>query len=321
MAVYNLYSKRQKQILGDVSDIYSYNYIPKELKIQIKFIIQDTFGSGDIQSTQSSGFGYDIITNIHNDILEILRREYALEKLSGGRAKKDPFNEIMDYFMDIEECTRCVDIIEIFFSHLEKYTRKINNYDYKRHNGTKLEPKQAIIDLNTRFKEHAIGYEYVSGEIIRIDSQIIHSEAVKPVINLLKNDAHYKGSNAEFLKAHKHYRHGNYKGCINECLNAFESILKAIFTKLSWEFSEKDTVNKLFKICFERELVPAYLQSKFTGIRTVLEGGVGAIRNRESGHGDGVEINEIPQHLARYTLHLTASNILFLSECYEILLK
>ena len=53
------------------------------------------------------------------------------------------------------------------------------------------------------------------------------------------------------------------------------------------------------------------------GLRTALESGVPTLRNNLSGHGQGREKVAIPEYMAAYTLHLTASNILFLAKANE----
>ena len=169
-----------------------------------------------------------------------------------------------------------------------------------------------------RFLEHGIGYQFESDEIVRVDSEFLHQEAVRPALQIL-GEKHYAGANAEFRKAHDHYRHQRYGETVNECLKALESTLKVICKKRQWFFQETVTVQPLLQIVFEQELVPNYLQSKFSGLRSILESGVPAIRNREGGHGAGTEPRSIPQHLAAYVLHLTASAIVFLSQCDETL--
>ena len=42
-------------------------------------------------------------------------------------------------------------------------------------------------------------------KIIRVDSEFIHSEAMVPAMKMLSGPM-YEGANAEFLKAHEHYR-------------------------------------------------------------------------------------------------------------------
>lgn len=59
------------------------------------------------------------------------------------------------------------------------------------------------------------------------------------------------------------------------------------------------------------------MQNQFSSLRILLESGVPTIRNKEGGHGQGDEVTNVPEHLASYTLHLTASNLLFLAKCDE----
>ena len=172
---------------------------------------------------------------------------------------------------------------------------------------------EAVEELNVRFREHGIGYRFESGQVLRIDSEFLHQEAVKPALHLLKA-AHFAGAEKEFHTAHKHYRHQRFQESINESLKALESTLKVICTRKEWSFSERDTASKLIQIVFGHGLIPNYLQSQFNGLRTILEGGVPTIRNRDSGHGTGTTPRQVPAHLAAYSLHLTASAIVFLAE-------
>jgi len=40
MAVFDLYSKRQKRIRGEVPDVYAYDELPKTLRVQIEYLIK-----------------------------------------------------------------------------------------------------------------------------------------------------------------------------------------------------------------------------------------------------------------------------------------
>ena len=128
------------------------------------------------------------------------------------------------------------------------------------------------------------------------------------------SDPMYKGANAEFLSAHKHYRAGEYKECLNDCLKSFESCLKSICDKWHWEYDkDRDAANRLIKLVFDKGLIPTFMQSHFTALRSTLESGVPTVRNKLASHGQGRQIIEVPQHIAAYALHLTASNILLLA--------
>ena len=89
--------------------------------------------------------------------------------------------------------------------------------------------------------------------------------------------------------------------------------MKVICATQKWPVDPKDTAKSLIKTCFDHGLVPSYLESQFASLRSILESGVPTVRNKTSGHGQGVSYSEIPAHLAAYGLHLTATNVLFLS--------
>lgn len=178
---------------------------------------------------------------------------------------------------------------------------------------TKLKPSEAIADLNHRFLEHGVGYQYVSGKIIRIDSQFLHAEVIKPALALLQ-DKRYQGANDEFLKAHDHYRKGEVKECLANCLKALESTLKAICKIRGWVFQPTDAAKTLLDICFKNDLVPAFLQSHYAALRSTLESGVPPVRNKLGGHGQGPQVITVPPHYAAYALHMTGSAIQFLIE-------
>ncbi len=177
----------------------------------------------------------------------------------------------------------------------------------------KIAPEEAVDELNYRFREHGVGYQYESGKIIRVDSQYLHTETVQPALMIL-SDPRYEGANAEFLSAHEHYRAKKYKECLNDCLKAFESCLKAICDKRGWAYGGRDTANRLVEIVFKNKLIPDFMQSHFSALRNTLEAGVPTLRNKRGGHGQGTRIVPVPEYIAAYALHLTASNILFLAQ-------
>ena len=171
----------------------------------------------------------------------------------------------------------------------------------------------AIAELNVRFREHGIGFQFLEGLIVQVDSEYVHSEATKPAIGLLR-EKHYAGAQQEFLNAHQHYRKGETKEALNDCLKAFESVMKAICEKRGWSYPRDATARALIDVCFENELIPSFWQSQYSGLRTLLESGVPTGRNKLSGHGQGTAPVEVPGHIAAYVLHMTASAIVFLAE-------
>jgi hypothetical protein len=170
---------------------------------------------------------------------------------------------------------------------------------------------EALSDLNHRFREHGVGYQFESGRIIRVDSEIIHAEIVRPLLCAM-NKPLFAPALAEFQCAHEHYRYQRNKECLNECLKSFESTMKAICEQKGWEIDSKVTANTLIGILFEKSFLPRYLDNQFACIKQLLSSGTNTIRNREGGHGQGTTFTEVHETLASYCLHLTATNLLFL---------
>jgi len=308
MGILNIFSKRQKALRGETSDVYQYKNIPDELKVQIIHIIRDTIGT-----RVGGGYGPTLSEEIYHKINMDLSKEYGQFSLS-NRKGKPIFDIVFEYFYEQNDVEKCLDIIELTFRIIDTFVRQ-NFVRFQRDEGTTQSPADAIEELNVRFKQNGVGFEYSCGEIIRIDSQFLHSEVVKPTLNVLHVSKFLEGAKQEFLLAHSHYRHKKYKESLNECLKAFESTLKAICKKHNWEHSTNDTAKKLLNICLTNQLVPSYMQEQFNQFLGLLSSGVPTIRNKESGHGQGTEIKNVSPDLVSYTLHLTASNILFLSEC------
>ena len=306
MAIFELFSKRQKKIRGEIKDVYTYEEIPQPLRVQIIHIIRDTIGE-DKYSQKTAASVYEFIH-------KTLCKEYGVFTLK-QHARSDG-EAILDYFLACDDYERCLDIIEISFSVIQTF---IDNdyFNYESRTTSSQKPKDAINELNSRFRESGVGYQFEAKKLIRVDSQYIHSETVKPVLHLLGSIKEYRGSNDEFLSAHEHFRHKRYKECLNDGLKSFESLMKAIHEKHSWKYRPNDTAKKLINSCLTNNLVPEYLQNQFSSVRILLESGIPTVRNKEGGHGQGAEISSVPEHLASYTLHLTATNLLFLANCEE----
>ena len=303
MGIVDIFSKRQRRMRGELPDAYQYDDLPIGFRRQFVFILEDVFTPKNespyhLQSIRSKWF-----KTIHN----LLARELEVFQLTEG--ENDPWKGVVGFFLNTTNVEHALSVIEISLVSAEAVQQQ------KQFLFFNMTVNDAVKELNVRFSEHGIGYQFESPRIVKVDSQFLHQEVVKPALQLLKAK-HYSGANDEFRKAHEHYRHQRYSEAVNECLKALESTLKVICKKREWPFSaDKDTAKKLLEIILEKGLVPGYLENKFTGLRSVLESGVPTIRNRESGHGAGEEPRHIPQHLAAYVLHLTASAIVFISRC------
>ena len=312
---YKLFSKRRGNGEATV-DVYQYNNLPRAFRNQVFFIWRDTieYVSRTIGNFNS---GYDpeerISLAFFEAVEDVLQREYGRLKLAEGATQ---CIRVVSFFSgaDTEEA---LDVIELSFRLLPVFHRQRKERHYL--DDLRLTPRQAVEELNHRFREHGIGYRFENGLLIRIDSEYLHAEAVQPALQLL-HDSRFKGALSEFANAHEHFRHKRYAESLTDCLKAFESTIKSICNQHKWSYSETAQAKDLLKVVFDHHLIPDYLQSHYASIRSSLESGVPTVRNKEGAHGSGVEPRDVPEYLASYLLNLTATSILFLiraSDAYK----
>jgi hypothetical protein len=306
MSVTDLFSKRQRALRKEVPDVYLYDEIPSPLRVQIVHILRDLFGFKQDYDLAGCMISFKKIS-------DVLCREYGVFELS-PMVLYDIDSQVVDFLLNHADHEQVMDTIEVS---LRVAIFRVTSNSLGPHiSGERIE--RAIAELNTRFRERGVGYQYEAGEMIRVDSQLIHAKVVRPTLTLLAAKE-YAGANVEFLKAFEHYRKGDTKECLNECLKAFESTMKIICEKRKWPYKQTDTASTLIDTCFKNGLVPQEMQSHIGAVRAALESGIPTIRNRRSAHGQGVQVIEVPPHYASYMLHLTATTIKFLVESEKAL--
>ena len=282
--------------------MYVYDVMRGKLRIQILHIITDTLGQNTHHLQDKTGEVYDTIVSV-------LMREYGRSRLS--EVFPDNISGLQNFFLNEADYEHALDVVELTFQLID--TRVRTQYYQDWTSNRLLTPDEAISDLNHRFKENGVGYQYESGQLLRLDSNFIHSEAVKPVL-LLLSDPRFEGANDEFLDAHLHYRERRHEECLLACCKAFESTMKSACSIKGWDFKPTDSAKGLITTCVNNRLFPSYLESQITSLRTLFESGIPTIRNKVAGHGRGVESRDVPQHYARYVLNLTATTVLFIVE-------
>ncbi len=290
--------------------IFTYDKLPREFCIQVIHIWVDAIGqySEDFYGNGSKSNEAWVFIHKH------LCKEYGLFELSPRG--HDLFQKCQ-YFIQETTTERILDIIELTFRYIDFVIRGWSYYILKETN-IEQKPDDAIFELNQRFREHALGYQYIGGQIVRVDSDYIFKEAVEPAVKMLFDEG-FKGASEEFLAAHEHFRKGRFKEAITDALKAFESVMKTICKRKNWEVADNATAKPLISTLLKNDLIPSNLQTQFSSLRDTLESGLPTVRNKNSGHGQGEKPIELPPHLVAYALHLAASNILFLIESYKTL--
>jgi hypothetical protein len=303
MGIIDIFSKRSK---SNNNSIFKYNEIPKALRVQIVHIWRDSIG------VYNTGY-YDYSPS--NEIWDFLHKglckEYGVFALS--QKGKNSIENCLLFLQDESSVEKVLDIIELSFRLIDTRVREMR---WKwQEMGITQNPDQAISELNQRFREHGIGYQFINGQIVRVDSDYIYREAVEPAVNLLFKEG-FEGASEEFMKAHEHFRKGNDKEAVTEAQKAFESVMKTICNRMTWELPPRPTASHLITTLFKNELIPSNLQTQLNSLKTTLEG-LHTVRNNNTGHGQGEKSIKIPRYLVAYALHLCATNIVFLIEAYN----
>lgn len=311
MAVYNIFSKRQKAIRGQM-DVFSYDSISEKLRVQIIHIMYDALGT-PIEFNRGEGQVRDAYTFI----ADTLAREMGLFQLPTGNAyQRNTCEELMQFILKEKDIECVLSAVELSFKVIDSITR---DYDYLFKSNRSEIADDAIVELNQRFKENNCGYQFNEGQIIRMDSEFLHEQAVKPALVLL-GDEKYSGAKQEFLNGYEHYLHGRDKEALNDALKSLESTMKVICAKRKWMHNpETDTSSKLIRACIDNSLIPQFWESHFSALKTTLEAGVPTGRNRMGGHGQGISVTTVPAQLTAYVLHQTAAAIVFLIESEKVL--
>jgi len=264
MSIFDLFSKRQSRLRGEVPDVFVYDAIPQELGVQIIHILRDALGD----EAEYRRYGGRVKAN-YELIVNALCREYGVFHLRGPNdfGDRDYFSELANFILREKNVERVLDAVELAFRVVDNYARK---WEYRQRANAAKEADAAIAELNARFQQHGIGYRFEAGEILRIDSEFVHSEVIKPALVLL-HDPLFKGAEAEFLLAHEHYRHDRLKEALAECLKSLESTLKSVAAKRKWPHAANATAKPLIDLMFEKELIPQFWAQHFSGLRATLE--------------------------------------------------
>ena len=307
MATFPTYSKSKQ---GDL-DVYVYDDIPHKLRNQIFHIIKEYLN----QENYSREDKLSIIEAVYKEICG----EFGLKKLENNvLGSMSDYGEIQYFFDNLTEVDEVLDVIDIFLYYLKESENiatsryQFLNLDYTADN--------ALEDVNVRFKENGIGYQYLNGKIIKVDNELLHINIITPVFSLLSKKE-YENINDEYLKAHEHFRFHRNQDCLNECSKSFETAMKIICSKNNWTFNKNDTSKSLINTLLTNKFLPLYQETYLSTLRQLLASSIPAVRNKNSAHGQGTEKQMVSNELAGFMLNITGSTIKFLIETQESLKK
>lgn len=298
MAVFDIFSKRAKRAQNPVEDVFQYEEIGLKLRTQIVHIWFDALGTHD----DFMGYGNASVHEEYKSIVKALQREYGVFCLVEDRYQaKDEFHELINFFQRETANEKVLDVIELSFRLID------DRANSGRYNWADI-GHQAINELNIRFKENNTGYQFENGQIMRIDSLHLHQHNVLPALTI-SNEKRFSNANEEFRSAVEHQKSQKNQEAIVDCLKCFESVMKIILVENGQRGVETLPANKLIEQIFQKEILPPYLTSEFTSLKSILSSGLPTVRNKTSGHGQGNVKKDVPNAMVDFCINLTAANI------------
>jgi len=296
------YSKRRKDAEKEGKpDIYRYSGpFPPQLTNQIEHILGDMLGRGYDEESEKAW----------EEVEYVLQRELGIVSFSGKRERRPAAwaHFIQAQMYDSEPI---LDVVEQALS----VAMRFEEASGRSPGGMSVSDAESL--LNRYFQERRFGYRVERGLIIRIDTEFLHQEVVRPALGLLQK-AGFEGAEEEFLRAHEHYRHGKGRDALVAAGCAFESACKTVLEARGVACGPKDTAAKLVDKVFENGLVEGYLRSHFSSFANMMKSGLPTMRNKSGGHGQGVSPEPpLPDYFVAFGLHQAAALVVFLQRSAE----
>lgn len=306
-SIFDVFSRRNKQ-----AEPFVYK-APTTLRKKVLLFCRDVF------SNSRTGWGGQDYTGefwdeIHQTLLYRHGRFQLVENGNPQSRAEDAINFLLnckdEEFLDFVEYIFRVRCLFHISTDENTLVAELNELFVSENVGYELTEmvKETVVEPVDEYpffgREHTVIKTISYPQVIRKDSQVVHSMAIKPALQLL-SEPKYKAANQEYLEALDDYKKGDYGDCLTKCCSAFESVMKIICNDKGWTYKQTDTASTLIGIIIKNSGLDSYFEQPLTIIAT--------LRNRLSkSHGAGVQPKIVSQNLAHYALNSTASAIILL---------
>jgi hypothetical protein len=180
MALVDLFSKREKKKKLGQEDVFQYDHLPEPFRVQVIHLWHDALGDWRDRETHFGPLPSHLPSELWVKLYKVYTREKGVFRLVA--ADINPSAQFRAFFMQANT-EDALDVIELVFRMVGGYVASMEAYE-RQHWGF-AHPDRVIEELNARFREHGIGYEFAGGDIVRVDSKYLHAEAVRPALELL----------------------------------------------------------------------------------------------------------------------------------------
>ena len=312
MPVFETFAQRKRmQARASQPDVYVYDEVPPHLRHQICLALAEGIG----RYHDFTGNEFHTPPNA-NDFWEhidrICRKE--LPSYLSHTTERNLAVRFFNYVQRVQEIDDLLSGIEVGCALLSIIDDSYPNALHER--SAVMTAANALEEINLRFTQHSVGYQFEGRQLVRIDSKLTHAEVIKPALSLLTAPIFAKAEK-EFQTAYRHYRTGEYKDCVTAANRAYESMLKAICEAKGWEYGKGDRASDLITKVNNGGLFTHDFDQSFNAFIAMLKAGLPAVRNNAGGHGESPASAAVSIQIARFALNLTATNMVFLAESYE----
>ena len=165
MPVYDIYSKRKKRSEQTEAEVYQYDRIPETLRAQIQHIWDDAIGP-----CLDPGPSYWEPPPHNSEAWKTIRDCVCREKgLMTFAREPDPRRDCIAYLYGEKNAENLLDLVEFSFRYISQVMGERDRYELRKC-GAKQTPSDVIAELNVRFREAGVGYQFEGDQIIRVDS-------------------------------------------------------------------------------------------------------------------------------------------------------
>jgi hypothetical protein len=315
MPVFDTYAARERRAeRAGQPDVYTYDFLPLFLRVQLGMIFKACLGEDR----------YGRETDYWEQIVSISEREiesFHAHRQSSNFRRHGTVHFLavcIKYLHSAQDVRDLLSFIEICCLVLQIRSKAVNSFSERQVRGITQDAADGLEEVNARFQIAGVGYQFTAGEIVRVDSQYVHAEVVKPTLELLAAPEFAK-ANDEFRTAHEHYRSGRLRDCNTAALRCMESVLKTICDGREWAYERGATVERLVAVVRSSGLFPDYLGGYFDNLIGAMKAGAPKVRDRDGGHGAAPGDAPIPEHISGFALHSAAASIVMLVQAYRSL--
>jgi hypothetical protein len=158
-----IYSRRKRQAEATGQDVYNYNVIPTRVRVQVVQMLEAGLGSAG----RSTNMGEHVDNPCYEHIVKSMRLELDVHRLTDNKYANFQ-KELFLWLQQESNIDHWLDGVELSLQTMERWMSAQELSSLYR---PSAKPNSVITEFNARLLEAAVGYQYVSGEIVRIDSQ------------------------------------------------------------------------------------------------------------------------------------------------------